>query len=118
MSHNSLVVSVFDLCLAVLWSFSVHVSIAVYRNQTAAAWCMSLCRDVARQDSGSGWIWGLALLNLGPSIKYVKLEGERIREGVTVCDRGRGSRACDVTLIQIFIKHMKHEFKVTFNFLL
>ena len=24
----------------------------------------------------------------GPSIKYVTLEGEGVREGVTVCDRG------------------------------
>ena len=30
------------------------------------------------------------LLQLGPSIKYVTLEGEGVREGVTVCDRGRG----------------------------
>jgi len=45
----------------------------------------------------------------GPSIKYVTLEEEGVRVGVTVCDRGRGSRACDVTLIQIFIIHMKHE---------
>src|SRR6218665_2271141 len=35
--------------------------------------------------------------------------GEGVREGVTVCDRGRGSRACDVTLIKFFIIHMKHE---------
>jgi len=28
---------------------------------------------------------------VGPSIKYVTLEGgEGVREGVTVCDRGRG----------------------------
>ena len=26
----------------------------------------------------------------GPSIKYVTLEGEEVREGVTVCDRGGG----------------------------
>ena len=26
----------------------------------------------------------------GPSIKYVTFEGEGVREGVTVCDRGRG----------------------------
>src|SRR6218665_3277316 len=45
----------------------------------------------------------------GPSIKYVTLEGGGVREGVTVCDRGRGSRAFDVTLIQIFIIRMKHE---------
>jgi len=49
-------------------------------------------------------------VSLGPSIKYVTLEGRGgVREGVTVCDRGRGSRACEVTLIQIFIIHMKHE---------
>jgi len=36
----------------------------------------------------------------GPSIKYVTLEGDGVREGVTVCDRERGSRACDVTLIK------------------
>ena len=35
--------------------------------------------------------------------------GKGVREGVTVCDRGRGSRACDVTLINFFIIHMKHE---------
>ena len=46
-------------------------------------------------------------LYTGPSIKYVTLEG--VREGVTLCDRGRGSRACDVTLIISFITHMKHE---------
>jgi len=34
---------------------------------------------------------------------------EGVRESVTVCDRGRGSRACDVTLIKFFIIHMKHE---------
>jgi len=45
----------------------------------------------------------------GPSIKYVTLEGEGVRESLAVCDRGRGSRACDVTLIQIFIIHLKHE---------
>jgi len=32
-----------------------------------------------------------------------------IGEGVTVCDWGRGSGACDVTLITYFIIHMKHE---------
>jgi len=35
-------------------------------------------------------------LRLGASIKYVTIEGEGVREGVTVCDRGRGPRACDV----------------------
>ena len=28
----------------------------------------------------------------GPSIKYVTLDDEGVREGVTVCDKGRGSR--------------------------
>ena len=52
----------------------------------------------------------VGLLSRGPSIKYVTLEGgEGVRESVTVCDRGGGSRACDVTLIHIFIIHMKHE---------
>ena len=32
-----------------------------------------------------------------------------VLEAVTVCDRGRGSRACDVKLIKKFIIHMKHE---------
>ena len=43
------------------------------------------------------------------SIKYVTLEGEGVREGVTVCDRGRGSRACDITLIKNCIIHMEPE---------
>ena len=30
---------------------------------------------------------------LGPSIKYVTLEGGGVREGVTVCDRGRGVKS-------------------------
>src|SRR6218665_4048968 len=38
----------------------------------------------------------------GPSIKYVTLEGEGVRKGVTVCDRGGGPRACDVTLLKKF----------------
>ena len=42
-------------------------------------------------------------------LKHVTLEGEGVRESVTVCDRGRGSRACDVTLIKKIIIHMKHE---------
>jgi len=29
-------------------------------------------------------------LSKGPSTKYVTLEGEGVREGVTVCDRGEG----------------------------
>ena len=49
--------------------------------------------------------WDKTMCRGGPSIKYVTLEEEGIREGVTVCDRGRGSRVCDVTLIQIFIIH-------------
>ena len=35
----------------------------------------------------------------GLSIKYVTLDGGGGREDVTDCDRGRESRACDVTLI-------------------
>src|SRR6218665_994474 len=31
--------------------------------------------------------------NRGPSIKYATLEGEGVREGVTVCDRGRGVKS-------------------------
>ena len=49
------------------------------------------------------------IVRKGPSIKYVTLEGEGVREGVTVCDRGMGSRACHVTLIHFVIIHMKHE---------
>ena len=30
------------------------------------------------------------ITTLGPSIKYVTLEGEGVLEGVIVCDRGRG----------------------------
>ena len=30
---------------------------------------------------------------LGPSIKYSRSRGEGVREGVTVCDRGRGSKS-------------------------
>ena len=47
-------------------------------------------------------------LSKSPSIKYVTIEGEGF-EKVTVCDRGRGLRACDITLIKNFIIHMKHE---------
>src|SRR6218665_1744801 len=51
----------------------------------------------------------------GPSIKYVTLEG--VREGVTVCDRGRGQRACDVTLL-IFLSYILNpKLKVMLNFL-
>src|SRR6218665_2002728 len=32
----------------------------------------------------------VSLIHQVPSIKYVTLEGEGVREGVTVCDRGRG----------------------------
>src|SRR6218665_1450675 len=45
----------------------------------------------------------------GPSIKYVTFEREGVVEGVTVCDRGRGSKACDITLINFCIIHMKHD---------
>jgi len=31
--------------------------------------------------------------------KVPNARGEGVREGVTVCDRGERSRACDVTLI-------------------
>ena len=37
------------------------------------------------------------------SKKYVTLEGEGVREGITVGDRGRGiPRACDVTRLNFF----------------
>src|SRR6218665_1544491 len=32
-------------------------------------------------------------LSKGPSIKYVTLEGEGVRESVTVCDRGEGVKS-------------------------
>ena len=41
---------------------------------------------------------------------YVTVEGEGVREGVIVCDRGKGRvKRIDVTLINFFIIHMKHE---------
>src|SRR6218665_2897257 len=40
----------------------------------------------------------MATANWGPSIKYSRSKGEGVREGVTVCHRREGSRACDVTL--------------------
>src|SRR6218665_1799809 len=50
---------------------------------------------------------------LGAVHKVRHARGEKgVREGVTVCDRGqRGSRVglCDVTLIHIFIIHLKHD---------
>ena len=45
----------------------------------------------------------------GPSIKYVTLEGEEVREGVTVCDRGRGVKSMWRHAYTKFIIHMKHE---------
>jgi len=46
---------------------------------------------------------GYFIIVQGPSRKYVTLEGGKgVREGVTVCDRGRGPRACDVTLFKLF----------------
>ena len=43
-----------------------------------------------------------------PSIKYVTLEGEGDREGVTVCDRG-GGREPVTSHLYVFIIHMKPE---------
>src|SRR6218665_1148153 len=37
------------------------------------------------------------LSSMGPSIKYVTLEGKGVRDGVTVCDRGGGKDMCDIT---------------------
>src|SRR6218665_1587257 len=58
------------------------------------------------------------IVKWGPSIKYmyVTLEGAGVRESVTVCDRGRGSRACDVTLIIFFIIYIKHEILIFSTF--
>ena len=36
------------------------------------------------------WRMAMSLMTKGPSIKYVTLEGEGIRESVTVCDRAGG----------------------------
>ena len=47
--------------------------------------------------------------SLGAVHKVRHGRGEGVRESVTVCDRGRGSRACDVTLITKIVIHMKHE---------
>ena len=44
--------------------------------------------------------------------------GEGVQEDVTVCDRGRGSSACDVTLILFLSCILNMKFKVMFNFLL
>jgi len=54
---------------------------------------------------------------MGPSIKYVTLEGSGVWKGVTVCDRGGDSRACDVTLIKFLSYIWNMKFQVVFNFL-
>ena len=54
--------------------------------------------------------------DLGAVHKVRHALGEGVREGVTVCDRGRGLRACDVMLINFLKSYMK--FKVIFTFLL
>ena len=54
---------------------------------------------------------------MGPSIKYVTLEGEGVREGVTVCDRGRGPRACDVYAYKfVYHTYETRNFKLCFTF--
>ena len=53
----------------------------------------------------------------GPPIKYVTLEGEGIREGVTVCDRGGKEHV--TSHLYIFLSYIWNiKFKVMFNFLL
>src|SRR6218665_2517832 len=51
---------------------------------------------------------GCLILDFGAVHKVSHARGEGVREGVTVCDRGR-VRTCDVTLINSFIIYMKHE---------
>ena len=66
-----------------------------------APWLDSRCRRTLRIPFCTPWCTGSAAeststtkkhsfkkLLQGPSIKYVTLEGEGVREGVTVCDRG------------------------------
>ena len=56
---------------------------------------------------------------VGPSIKYVTLEGEGVRVGVKVCDRGRGGQAHVTSRLYIFLSYtLNMKFKVMFNFLL
>jgi len=43
-------------------------------------------------DLSSAFMGLASITGKGPSIKYVTLEGEGVREGVTVCDSGRGPR--------------------------
>ena len=50
-----------------------------------------------------------AWVNLGAVHKVRHARGEGVREDVTVCDRGKGPRACDVTLLNFFILHIKPE---------
>ena len=52
----------------------------------------------------SPWIRLLAhsIHTYGAVHKVRHARGGGVREGVTVCDRGRGSRACDVTLLNFF----------------
>ena len=55
----------------------------------------------------------------GPSIKYVTLEGEGVREGLIVCDREKGVKSmCDVMLL-IFLSYTRNlKLKVMLNFML
>ena len=54
---------------------------------------------------------------MGPSIKYVTLEG--VREGVTVCDRGEGGQEHVTSRLYKFLSYIGNmKFKVMFNFLL
>ena len=47
---------------------------------------------------------------LGPSIKYVTLEGrEGVRESVTVCDRGGSQEHVTSHFLNFVVIHMKRE---------
>jgi len=49
------------------------------------------------------------------NIKYVTLERGGVREGVTVCERRRGPRACDVTLLKFLWNIWNLILKVMFS---
>ena len=49
---------------------------------------------------------------------YVSLDGEEVRKGVTVCDRGRSQEHFDLTLLIFLPYAWSSKLKVIFNFLL
>ena len=102
MQHDALIVNVISHLLsaaykltAALYIVNFAIAVFIFKPNLHNATPKEILRgtlNVEEKIEQNGGHQCLSESDKGPSIKYVTLEGEGVRKGVTVCDKGKGDQ--------------------------